>query len=323
MRAPGTARIALSAAGAVRAEPDGRLAEDALVPERRVKKVGALPDKARLALAAMRRCLGPEPSVGGDRCGVALGTWFGAMDVAERCLDTVRADGFKEVTPSWYATGLPNATAAIVAAVHGITGPNLTFLGWSAGLEAIVAGCRQIAAGRCDTMIVGGFDMTSPGYAASLAADPVFAPAGAVHAGAAVLRLDRAAGAATADGGEAGPRARVIGWSQGEAGPGEDGSGEDGAGEDDAALADRLVAAACAMAARGDAAERGAAGVAPAPSVHVLTPGRVGGPDHLAASAPLHLVDLLARPPGDGPARHALVARGLGPSAVCLLIETD
>jgi len=312
VRAPGTARIALTAAGAVRAEPDGSLAEDALVPERRVKKVGALPDKARLTLAATRRCLGPEASIGGDRCGVALGTWFGAMDVAERCLDTVRADGFKEVTPSWYATGLPNATAAIVAAVHGITGPNLTFLGWPAGLEAIVAGCRQIAAGRCDTMIVGGFDMTSPGYAASLAADPVFAPAGAVHAGAAMLRLDRAAGGSPGEGEEAGPRARVVGWSQ----------GEGDAGEDDARLADRLVAAACAMAARGDAAEEGAAGAAPAPAIHVLSPGRAGGPDHLAASAPLHLVDLLSRPPGDAPARNALVARGLGPSAVCLLIET-
>jgi len=301
MRAPGTIRIAVTGTGAVRAGPDGTLADDALVPERRGRKVGALPDTARLTLAAVRRCLGETPLPAGERTGISLGTYFGATDVAERCLDTVRGPGFAEVTPSWYATGLPNATAAIVAALHEATGPNLTLLGWHAGLGAIVAGCRQIAAGRCDTVLAGGFDRPSPRYAALLATDPAFAPA-AVHAGAAVLRLDRAA----PDGGvgEGPPRATVVGWSQAEA----------HAGESDDALAARLTGAAAALA---DGAA-GTPGAEPA-AIRFLAPGRTGAADHLAASAPLHLVEALLTAPVSG--RTAVVARGLGSAAACLLLD--
>jgi 3-oxoacyl-[acyl-carrier-protein] synthase II len=207
------------------------------------------------------------------------------MDAAEQCLSTVRSEGFKGVTPSWYATGLPNATAAIVASVHGFKGPNLTLLGHAAGLDALVMACRQIVAGRADAMLAGGFDWPSAWQLERLQRSTEIEGASAVHAGAGLVWLSRSTARAEP------PCGQIIGWSQ------------------SSRSADNrtLVAAA----ARGQPAAE--------PIVHETTCGAAGEADHLAAGAPLQLVREVLMHGRSG--CHAVVARGFGPAATCLLIQ--
>src|SRR5262249_25771041 len=132
--------MAITRAAVGKPGDDGVLAEGLLTAERRSRKVGILPTKARLVVEAARRCLDPDLTAGAgdrDRIGVSLGTVFGSMDSAELCLVTPRNGGFGHVMPSWYATGLPNATAAIVPSMLELQGPNLSLLGYSAGLREI------------------------------------------------------------------------------------------------------------------------------------------------------------------------------------------
>lgn len=288
------ARIGIGRCVSGRPGADGVAAESFLIPDRRSKKVGALPDKARMVLAAAQRCL-PEGFSAGDgadgRIGVSLGTFYGSIDVAERCLQTARDSGFREVTPSWYATGLPNATAAIIASVHELTGPNLTVMGYQAGIEAIIAGCRQILAGRASAMLAGGFDMVSEYYTARLAEAAEYAGVKAIHPGVGLVWLlpgEEAPAAAPA----------IVGWSQ----------GTRGEGQSEQDFVSGLVASA--------SKSIQAAG---APVVHLVRPGCRSDADYLAATAPIHLVeDIIGNGP---PGLHALVAGSFGRSAACLLIE--
>lgn len=299
-RAPRRA-FRIAAAAAIVPADDGVLTDAHLHAERRSRKVGPLPVKARMTLAAaerLRAALGEaDRATPAGRIGVSFGTLFGAIDVAEQCLGTVRAEGFAQVTPSWYATGLPNATAAIVASLFDWRGPNLTFLGYQAGLDAIVGACRQIAAGHADAVCAGGFDLPSARYVAR--ADAPLADARALHPGAGLLWLA---------GGEPqqGDLGRIVGWSQ-------------QAFDDDAFDAAHahgfpaLIAAALHGVA-GDGADA-------APAVHVVRPGAPGAIDRLAASAPVALAAGLA---GAWPAgRHALVVKGLGTLATCVVVDNQ
>ncbi|HEV7372759.1 beta-ketoacyl synthase N-terminal-like domain-containing protein [Arenibaculum sp.] len=286
-------RIAIARTVTSRPDEDGAVTDALLTPERRSKKVGTLPDQARFVLAAVRRCLPEDVAAtpgANARVGVSLGTFHGSMDVAERCLRTMSGGGFREVTPSWYATGLPNATAAIVASVHELAGPNLTMLGYQAGIEAIVMACRQILAGRATAMLAGGFDLPSPHFAARLAGAAEYDGTGTIHAGAGLVWLR------PGDAGEP-AGATVVGWSQGAI----------GTGETDRDVVARLIAAASA-----GPPDRH-------PAVHLVRPEGGGAVDHLAATAPIRLVDAIV---GNGePGLHALVVRGFGASAACLLVE--
>jgi len=285
IRAP--VRVVIRAACAIRADADGRLDESAFVKERRAPKVGALTDKARMVLAAAARVL-PEGTAreGGRPAGVSLGTLHGSMDAAALCLRAVRSEGFGSVTPSWYAAGLANATAAAIAAVLGLRGPNLTLLGHQAGLDAIIAACRQIAVGRAGAMLAGGFDLPCDAFAGQLAAAGLCPPGVRVEPGAGLLHLSAAAE------GEPGA-ASVLAWSQSAA-----------AGLDVPETVDRLMTAA------------GASGT---PRVHVVRAGQAGRVDRLAAAAPILLAgEVLGR---GAPGLHALVARGYGRQTAGLLIE--
>ncbi len=273
----------LHAASAV-SDPDGSMPQERLLPDRRSRKVGLLPDKARLVLQAAAACLPAlaADAADRDRLGVSLGTLFGSMDQAQACLEAVGQGGFSAITPSWYATGLPNATAAIVASVHELRGPNLTAVSWSSGLEAIVHACRQIVTGRADGMLAGGFDWSTERFAQRYAGDV----GGPVLAGPALLWLAPAAAGRA-------PLARVAGWAQGSP------------GKSDMAL---LAAA---------SAGRLPAEALQAARVHTVAPGNEV--DHLAATAPLRLVQLLQ---GDRtPGLHAVVTREPGRPACCLLVD--
>jgi 3-oxoacyl-[acyl-carrier-protein] synthase II len=273
---------------------DGVLADSLLTKERRSRKVGALPNKARMVLEAVNRCRrGHLAAAGGarDRIGVSLGTLYGSADVAELCLQTVHDGGFGSVTPSWYATGLPNATAAIVAAVHDMKGPNLTVLGYQAGVEAIIIGCRQILMGRASAMLAGGFDVASERYTARLREAAEYSGALAIHPGVGLVWL-------SARGESAPAAATIVGWSQGIA--------------DEAAFRAGRFSRLIESASRGGK-PRGE------PLVHVVYPGRKGAVDHLAATAPIYLVENIIE--AGAPGLHALIVKGFGASVACLLVE--
>jgi len=235
---------------------DGLLAEHALLPDRRSKKVGTLPIKARLVLQAARHCLGTLDVSGSASIGVSLGTVYGSMDVAELCLDTVRESGFAGVTPSWYATGLPNATAAIVAAVYGLQGPNLSVLGHQAGLEAIVLACRQIRVGRVSAMLAGGFDTPSARAASRLRSETCPSP---IHPGVGLVMLSGVASPGDPC---------IIGWFQ--------------------AALDRDALVSAALHAAGLKGEW--------PTVHAVSPSQPGVVNYLAATAPIWLIEHILEP---------------------------
>jgi 3-oxoacyl-[acyl-carrier-protein] synthase II len=261
-----------------------------MMAERRSRKVGALPDKARMVLNAALHCLPDELPEHTSRhaMGVSLGTQCGAMDAAQACLTTMHTEGFGAVTPSWYATGLPNATAAIVAAIHDLQGPNLTLMGYTGGIEAITMACRQLMAGRADAMLAGGFDAVTPVMQTLARTCPDLADT-TLQAGVGLLWLTQAGNAPA-------PLASIVGWSQGWLPREALVRGNHG----------DLVAQACSM------LDTPAGGI----TTHLVTPGRH---DQLAATAVQRLVNDIVE--AGQPGLHALLVQGLTPNACCLLID--
>jgi 3-oxoacyl-[acyl-carrier-protein] synthase II len=288
--------IFVTRAAAIRPMVDGVLDDSLLAKEKRSPKIGILPLKARMVLAAAAQCLPPSllaAEAPSTTVGISLGTAYGSMDVAELCRHTVQGDGFKHVVPSWYATGLPNATAAIIAALYKLGGPNLTFLGYQAGIDAIIHGCRQIASARVSTMLAGGFDMPSAAIGARLANAYQDHPAGRVEPGVGLLCLSSAA----TDGSTL---ARIVGWAQ---------QGRR-IGIAPGTRIEAVVAQAMAH-----AQLRTTPHVVHVIDRHYLE--RAG--DQLAASAPIYLVEQVLDLQGGG--LHAVVTEGLGQSDTCLLLE--
>lgn len=192
--------IAITGSGHLEAS-DAQALDDALAGQAaRSRKTGALSEVARMVLLATARCVPPDcgrdaATAGDARAGVSLGTLRGAADVAQRSLRAVQASGFAGLVPSWYAGGLANATTATLASVYGLGGPNLTFLGGHAGLDAIIHACRSIERGRAASMLAGGFDV------------PAWSGTDGPHAGTALVWLTSAPGGL--------PRlATIAGWSQ-------------------------------------------------------------------------------------------------------------
>lgn len=298
MRPDPSLDIAIVRAIAIKPDADGILDDALLVKEKRSRKVGTLPGKARMVLAAARHCLPPEVAAAsapiGD-VGISLGTLYGSMDVAEQCLHTVYHDGFNHVVPSWYATGLPNATTAIVASLHNLGGPNLTFLGHQAGVDALINGCRQIIAGRVSAMLAGGFDMPSHFFGTQLTtstrAGSSFSVSVNVHPGVGLFWLSDPASADI-------ELARIVGWSQ-QFYAGDRLSSVQITSMVDAALARQKRHA--------------------RPTIHMLYPGQENKVDYLAASAPIYLANHVLQ--HEQPGLHAVIAKGIGASVACLLIQ--
>lgn len=302
-----TRPIRIDCVAASRPAEAGALDEALLSKERRSRKVGALPLKARMVLEASQRCIpadaGGTAATGGDRTrlGVSLGTLFGSIDVAEQCLKTVHGEGFSGVTPSWYATGLPNATAAIVASIHDLKGPNLTSLGYQAGVDAIIFGCRQILAGNADAVLAGGFDMPSDRYSSKLLETGLYAGVDAIRPGAGLVWLSDVPGGAS----DASDGASIVGWATASVGA--------GLRQPAASLAaDKAILQLIRDAARGRALHS-------VPQIHVVYPG-CAAVDHLAATAPLRLIEDILTHGGAG--LHALLVQGFRPATcTCLLVE--
>jgi hypothetical protein len=133
--------------------------------------------------------------------------------------------------------------------------------------------------------------MPSERTAAQLRSAPEFAGASAIHPGVGLVWLSAGAEAPFR-------AASIIGWSQ--------------AVIDEEAFTTGQFSQLIASAA--DGREFNSALV-----VHVVCPGRKGIVDHLAATAPIHLVETIIEtgPPGI----HVLIVKGFGPSTTCLLVD--
>lgn len=288
--------ISIVRAIAIRPDASGILDDALLAKDKRSKKVGMLPLKARMVLAAASHCLpasaSPASPLDTD-VGVSLGTLYGSMDVAELCLETVDSGGFSHVVPSWYATGLPNATTAIIASIYNLGGPNLTFLGHQSGMDAIINGCRQINMRRVSAMIAGGFDMPSSFFGEQLALSKEYGGSVNVHPGVGLVWLSGSASAESVLG-------RIVGWSQ-QFHPAARLSKEQ---------IDSIVDQALSI-----------KGITVKPKVHVIYPGEEGKVDYLAATAPIYLVKNVLEQEEQG--LHAVIAKGLGPSVACLLVQKN
>jgi 3-oxoacyl-[acyl-carrier-protein] synthase II len=282
--------FAIQRSVALRSESDGAVGEWILCAERRSPKVGVLSTHARLVVEATRRCLAGIERPCDDIIGLSLGTVCGANDVAERCLQTARASGIADVSASWYATGLPNSTSGAVASMAGLRGPNLTLLGYQAGLDAIIMACRILRAGRAQSMLAGGFDIPSTGEIARLRGAPSLSNTGVILAGVGLVLLAN-------DADSADRLATVVGWSYG-----------DSANADHDALMDAAIGFA-----------QRTAPSAP-PIRHILSPGLCDG-EYLAATCPIRLVETL-KATGEG-GLHAFIVEGDGLRPVCLVVDVD
>lgn len=274
---------------AFRSESDGAIGEWILCAERRAPKVGVLTTQARLVVEAARRCLAGVERPVDDTIGISLGTLCGANDVAERCLQTAHATGIADVSASWYATGLPNSTGGVVASMAGLRGPNLTLLGYQAGLDAIIMACRILRAGGAQCMLAGGFDVPGNGEIARLRNAPLLGNTGAILAGVGLVLLTN-----QKDG--ANHLATVVGWSY-----------RDSEDTDH----DELI----------DSAIRTLQPTPSSPPVrHILSPGLCRH-EYLAATCPIRLVEALTA--SDESGLHAFIVEGHGPRSVCLVVDID
>jgi 3-oxoacyl-[acyl-carrier-protein] synthase II len=279
--------FAIQRSVALRSESDGAVGEWILCAERRSPKVGVLTTQARLVVEAARRCLAGIERPVDDTIGISLGTLCGANDVAERSLQTAHATGIADVSASWYATGLPNSTGGVVASLAGLRGPNLTLLGYQAGLDAIIMACRILRAGGAQCMLAGGFDIPGHGEIARLRNAPSLGNTGAILAGVGLVLLANQKDCAN-------HLATVVGWSYGDS--------ED---TDHDALIDSAIRTL----------------QPPSPPVrHVLSPG-LCRTDYLAATCPIRLVEALTAA-GEG-GLHAFIVEGHGPGSVCLVVDID
>lgn len=280
--------IVIRATAAGKAANDGSLPADMLCAERRSPRVGAINTQARMVVQALRRCLDGNGRPQQERIGLSLGTAHGANGIVETSLKTAHGTGFEDVVTAWYATGLPNSTAGIVASLEQLLGPNLTLLGEQSGLEAIVMACRLIRARHVDGMVTGGFDTPAPGAQPGEGQD---GPSGTMTAALPGVGLLMLAAEDTADAGSV----RIVGWSSDMANHRSD---------------DDLIAAALAVAGRT---------ANPSSVGRTVLGSDQGDGDYRAATGPIGLIKVITAPPAGG--LHGFIARGKGDKAVCLLLD--
>ncbi|MFE0045641.1 beta-ketoacyl synthase N-terminal-like domain-containing protein [Streptomyces albireticuli] len=151
-----------------------------------------VPASCRHLLAATRRALTDAGDVLGRvpeaRRGMAVGTNNGITTLIDTMDETVSGPGAARLSPATAPYFSINTLAGRVAMDHGIKGWNLTLTSpRTASLDALGAGARAFAAGRCDLLLAGTTEAPLPGRTKGHAVS---------EAGAAVLVLEPAAGAA-------------------------------------------------------------------------------------------------------------------------------
>lgn len=129
-------------------EPDWRRA---LQPDRVTRLLGH-------AIGAVLGLAGPELSGRLRADGLLTGTAYGAQAHHGRMYETIRTLGGRSVDPLDFARSTFNTPASQCAIIHGVTGRVESFVGATAGVEALLTGADLITAGRARSVLAAGCD---------------------------------------------------------------------------------------------------------------------------------------------------------------------
>ncbi|WP_053161059.1 beta-ketoacyl synthase N-terminal-like domain-containing protein [Streptomyces caatingaensis] len=153
-----------------------------------------VPPSCRYLLAATRRAVadagGSPAAVPEAERGMAVGTNSGIAALIDGMDATVTGPGAERLSPATAPYFSINTLAGRVAMDHGVKGWNLTLTSpRTAGLEALLAGARAVAAGRSTVLLAGSTEAALPDHHPAHAAS---------EAGAVVLVLEPRGRAAAA-----------------------------------------------------------------------------------------------------------------------------
>lgn len=134
--------------------------------DRRAAKMDRLGRHACVAALLALRDAALDPLPDRPRVGLVAGTLFGGLEACLSFHSELLAYG---PNPATFPNTAHNVAAGQVAIRLGVQGPVMTIVGPAAGLDAVVAGARWIAAGRADVVLAGGFDRWLPEIGTALA----------------------------------------------------------------------------------------------------------------------------------------------------------
>jgi 3-oxoacyl-(acyl-carrier-protein) synthase len=107
---------------------------------------------------------------GRTAAGCVLGTVYGFGHVAEGILKRLELKGPAWLDPEAFIHYPAHIVAALVCQRLGLTGEATTFLGPSAGLQALGHASRSIKLGKCTLCLAGAYEATTPAAAECLTA---------------------------------------------------------------------------------------------------------------------------------------------------------
>lgn len=118
---------------------------------------------SQLIIAATKMALADAdleaPLADGERAATVIGTGAGGLEVADRELGILRAQGFNRVSPFAMVGFLPNMPAYHVSLLTGAKGPiNTVVAACASGAQAIGEALDYIRHGRADIVITGGVE---------------------------------------------------------------------------------------------------------------------------------------------------------------------
>ncbi|WP_164049215.1 beta-ketoacyl synthase N-terminal-like domain-containing protein [Rhizobium leguminosarum] len=94
--------------------------------------------------------------------GISLGTFYGSQRINEEMLETLNVSGPRALSANDFAIDTFNSPGSLAAIKLALVGPNSTLLTLTSPLDSIAWAHEQIAAGRADTMLAGGYDEITP-----------------------------------------------------------------------------------------------------------------------------------------------------------------
>ena len=123
-----------------------------------------------LVLSGAERLLEPHPAPAIDsEAAVVLGTTYGSQARHESMWTALSEDGPRAVDPNDFALSTFNAPGSAVASAYGLGGPNLVFLGATAGATAIEEANRLIINRRAGRVLAGAYEEITPYFRRLLA----------------------------------------------------------------------------------------------------------------------------------------------------------
>lgn len=96
------------------------------------------------------------------RAGCFLGTLYGGGAVSEYVASTLATLGPRWLNPETYGLAAPHGATGVVCVDLALTGPGVTVVGASSGLDAIGLALRSLADGRSQVAVCGAFDWLTP-----------------------------------------------------------------------------------------------------------------------------------------------------------------